>query len=270
MKTFRFNPPAFTVICLLLIARSVFADVTQTQEFFQTILSEQDESRLPEPSDATRRLLDASTLTPEEVRQVLPLAQRGVKSSMTTVRIHALSLIFNVTFRPDSASLLEPYVDDIVPFLTDADLAFRREAIVILGQQNPGPSPKAKAALLAHLGDRDNTTRETGMIAGALLVSSPSDRAVVRSVVNLARQRADQNLSTDLIRAMGLTGVTTDEALGFIRYHFSDPAPDTRLTCVEAIGRMPKNVREGFAPELTRLVANPDETQETRERPPLF
>jgi hypothetical protein len=266
MKFTRLRTPAFLLCSLLLLARTSFADAVQILAFLQTILSEQDENRIPPPNEETRHLLSTLALTPDEVRQILPLAQKGLKSPFTIVRIHTLSVFFSTTLRPDSTLLLEPYLDDITPFLTDADLAFRREAIFIIGQQKPGPSPKAKAALIAHLGDRDNSAEETSMIAGTLLTAYPSDVFIVRTIVNLAQQRPELKLARDMIRGMGLLRVTTDEALAFIRSHFSDPDPDVRLTCIEAVERMPKNIRDGFVPELQRMYANSGETQQIRER----
>jgi HEAT repeat protein len=265
----RFKTPILIVGCFLLLSRLSFADVLEIRAFFQTILSEHDENRLPISDENTWHLLDTLALSPEDVKQVLPLAQVGLKSPIKTVRELSLSLFFNCTFRPDSASLLEPFTDDIASFLTDSDLEFRRSAIVILGQQNPLPLPKAKATLIFHLGDRDNSARETGMIASALLATSPSDAGTVREIVKLVEQRPELKLSIQIIRVMGLSHVSTDEAVGFIRSHFSDTDPDVRKTCVEAVERMPKNVRDGFAPELQKMLLNSKETPEIRDRAAL-
>ncbi len=138
------------------------------------------------------------------------------------------------------------------------------EAILILGSNNPRPSPKGLGYLAAHLKDRDNTFWEAGMIAASLLDSFPTDTGTVRAVLSVVQERADPRFTTTIIRDLGLSHVTTEDALKFIRNCLEDPNPIIRRACVDSLRQMPKEIRAGFAAELQSIAGNPNEAPETR------
>jgi hypothetical protein len=255
--------------CLILVgARYSHADVDNVRTLLQSILDQHNESLLPKIPDIAAQIADdIRTAGAEQVESLLPLAQRCLRSSSPTVRGHGLSLFFSVAFRSDSSALLKPYIDgDIAPLLDDPDRAFGRGAIYILGNTKPAPLPNALRYLAAHLNDKKNSNLEAGMIAAALVAARPSDAGTVHSVLNLVRQRPDLNMKGNVIQMLGSYQIATQESLEFVREGLHDGDSSIRRISIDAIGRMPNEVRSSFTSELHRLIAMPDEAPEVRSR----
>ncbi len=254
------------VCCFLLWASTCRGDVAQIRALFQSILANQDESQLPSSKDTGRQISVVATLVPSEIEEILLLGQACLHSPIKTVRAYGLYLIVAIATRADGSQLIERYLDDISSFLGDPDLAFRREAVFILGSSNPRPLPGGIQRLAAHLRDKDNTSWETGMIAGALLQFSPSDSGTVRGVLSVVQERADPKLTIAVIQDLGLAHVVTEEALKFIRSSLASTDPNIRRATVDALAQMPGEVKSGFAAELQIIVGNSSEVPETRSR----
>jgi hypothetical protein len=71
-----------------------------------------------------------------------------------------------------------------------------------------------------------------------------------------------QQLEDEIIKDIGLARITNDEALAYVRAGFQNPP--LRITAVQAVGRMPKAVRDQFVSELQAVAADSDERPETR------
>jgi len=152
----------------------------------------------------------------------------------------------------DSAKLLDGYIDDLAALLDDPDEGLRKSTVGILGRISPKPPPKALAYLEAHLNDKANDDITTGMIAGALLYSG--NAAFIPEVLRFAEQRPQ--LKATIIQSLGLNQIATDEALKFIHSAFQDPT--LYQVAVDAVGRMPRDARKGFAQDLAHVMEDPN------------
>jgi hypothetical protein len=171
-----------------------------------------------------------------------------------------MSFLFGLaTSRTDSAQLMEPYEDSLMVLL---DQDSREPAIYLLGIEHPRPSPRALTALYAHLNDGKNSPEEFDLIAGALLSSFPADPSVAHEVLAAARKRMKVGVDDSIIRNIGLAKITNAEALAYVREGFSDPG--VRIAAVEAIGRMPSEIRARFVNELRSVAEDSGERPETR------
>jgi HEAT repeat protein len=251
--------------CLLVSSAGLCrADVGQLKATFQSFVEALD-------SDAPRRdppdpgpMFDAvRAATADDIRALLPLAEDLLHSPKIKVRGAALLLMLSVSMRPaDSSKLLEPYIDDVALALNDSDQGVRNGAIAILGGTHPSPLPKALTYLEAHLNDKTNDDGAAQGIAGALLESG--DRSAVSKVLALVQQRPV--LQGGVIQMLGRFKITTEDALGFVHAGLRDSKVGIRRTAVDAVGNLPKEVRKGFEQDLLRLMANPDEDPQVRER----
>jgi hypothetical protein len=237
---------------------------------YRAILSQQDASGIPTPTDLAGQV-DGFVLrgaSPEQIRALLPLAAACLESSIPVVRKDGMLLMSTVAVaRLDNASLLEPYFEKLAAFLTDTDAGMKGPAITALVYGYPRPAPKALPYIAAHLNDDQNSGEQFRVMSGALLAGSPSDPATVRNVLAALQKRPDhETLAGGMMGALGQQKITTAEALKFIRDGLNDKNALVRLAAVEAIGNMPKGVRDGFATDLQRLLANPDESPEVHAR----
>ncbi len=118
------------------------------------------------------------------------------------------------------------------------------------------------AALAAHLNDPKNTNEQFRMIASALLWASPHEAGVVHEILAGVKKRPQARLESGLINDFGLLRTNNVEALEFIRNAFQNPA--ARESCVQAVGRMPRDVRTHFQTDLQRVAEDPDVPPELR------
>jgi HEAT repeats len=240
------------------------ADIGQLKATVQSFVEELDSDAPhrdpPDPGPMFDAVRDAPA---DDIRALLPLALDLLHSPRIKVRSAGLLLMVSVGMRPwDSSKLLEPYIDDVALVLNDSDQGMRKGAISILGGAHPAPSPKALAYLEAHLNDKANDDGAAKMIAGDLLQSG--DRSTVPKVIALVQQRP--MLQGQVIQMLGFLKITTEDALKFIHACVGDSDSRIRRTALDAVGNLPKEVRKGFEQDLLRLMANPNEDPQVRER----
>jgi hypothetical protein len=240
------------------------ADIAQVRTLFQTILSEHDESRLPSIEVVRAQLSEQAirAASPEDVKSLLPLGQKSLRSALPFVRAVGMQLFLVVSLRLDSTALLDGYIDDLAPLLDDPDQGVRKLGMFVLGGTNPSPSPKALALLESHLYDKGNDIDAASMLAATELKERGASAAP--DVLALVGQRPE--LKTDVIQMFGLYRITVVPALNFIHSGFQDSRADTRRISVDAVGSLPKDVQKGFEQDLLRLIQNPDEDPAVADR----
>jgi hypothetical protein len=240
------------------------ADVRQLKATFQSFVEALD-SNAPrrDPPDPGPMGEAVQAATADDIRALLPFAEDLLHSPKIKVRGAALLLMLFVSMRPtDSSKLLEPYVDGVALFLNDSEQGMRNCAIGILGFSHPAASPKALAYLEAHLNDKANDDGGAERIAGALLESG--DRSDASKVLALVQQRPA--LQGEVIQMLGRLKIATEDALNFVRAGLKNSKVGIRRTAIDAVGNLPKEVRKDFEQDLLRLMANPDEDPQVRER----
>jgi len=246
------------------------ADVYDIEALYRTILAAPNGAQVPVPMEIDQTVTEAAVRAaqPEQISGVLTLAAKCLDASDAAIRAAGMHLFFDVALlRPDNASLLSPYFERIAPFLSDPNIAMKQSAIGVLSAGFPKPAPQALVFLMAHLNDEQNSDAQFNMISGALLIGSPSDAGVVQKVLAALQRRPDREILTgDMLVALGREKITTDEALQFIRSALSSEKDYIRLTAVEALGKMPRGVRDNFTGDLQRLLANPAESAEVTAR----
>ncbi len=263
------NIRLFVTICMAaLAAMPLRADGSAIAELFRSVLAQQDDSKLPKEQDVGLEFAGSvGNLTASEIETLLPFAERCLTSERRARQSYGVGFFSTVAVRMDGSQLLAPYIDEVARLLNDDREAFRSTAIFILGSSNPKPLPKGLAYLSAHLGDRIDTPEQFNLIAGYLLVATP-DAATIHRVLAAARQRPDIELIRGhLIGLLSIAHARSDEGLAFIREGFANMNSGIRMAAIDAVSELPRDViRSGFATELERIVANPEEAPELRDR----
>ena len=69
-----------------------------------------------------------------------------------------------------------------------------------------------------------------------------------------------------VLKAIGLASLTSPEALQFVTMGLSHTNPGVRESALNSIERMPEPTRRTFDSALLRVIGQPDETDDIRER----
>jgi HEAT repeat protein len=163
------------------------------------------------------------------------------------------------TFRPDSSTLLAPFVDVLSPLLNESEVGLRSAGIYVLGRSR---SPQALSYLAAHLND-DNSAEVATLIAAPLLESRDSDN--IHKVLTVVQKRPEWGLKGGVIQMLGFYRITVAESLSLLRSGLNDANSDIRIASLNAVANMPKDTRSLFTAELQRL-GNLDQVPEIRSR----
>ena len=199
-----------------------------------------------------------------EMTQLLSLADKCLGSPRASIRDQGLLIFYMTIFRPDSSSLIKPHVEDIAPSLDAKDLAVKRTAIVILGASKPNVLPHALDLVSAHLEDFDNTRLEAGLIVAAVINARASDQDGLQTVLKFVSSHPGFKLKVDTLRLLGLNNVTVEAGLSYIREAINDPDVDVRKAALQAVIRLPRQVRQTFSQQVRVLLARPNEPSEVR------
>ena len=200
--------------------------------------------------------------TTEQMQSLLELGGECLQTPGLRAQILGLLLMSGVTLRfSDGPQLLAPYLDMLTPFLNRPEEEGKGLAAWILGRIN---SPKALAYLVDHLADQNSSRDLVVTISDPLLKSR--DMVYVQKVLTLVEQRPELKLKSDVINALGLYGVTTPEALKLIRDGLQDSTGETRRIAIDAVERLPKEVRKGFEPDLLKVMTIPNLDPKIRDR----
>jgi HEAT repeats len=256
----------FLVALLLSASLCVAADGNQIRQLFQSILSESPDRVLPTPEEVDSKVRGADILEASEVEMLLPLAAKCLRSSNIDMQRDGLLLFSTVGLRPDSAKLLDPYVEDLMVLITDPMSPFKVGAASVFLYMKPKMSPRATAALSTHLEDGSNTAEQKTIIAGCLLNASPLDAAILHRVLTVVRELSDDKVMVECLRELGLLRTRNPEALSFIGKGLDSPNPHIRQSAVDAVSRLERDLRVGFAAQLGRIAADNNEPKEVRSQ----
>jgi HEAT repeat protein len=213
--------------------------------------------------------INESTIIPlsvQDVNELLPLARQALHSPKIEIRQYAMVFLTSVGLRSDSATLLEPCVDELGALANGAGGAqsLRHGALFALGNTHPTIIPKAVPYLLGNLENEANSSSETLTIAVSLLAALPTDRAINQRIATLVTQRANAVLTSGVLDELGLVKTNDPKALALIASSLSSTDANVRFSAVQAVTRFDRDARTQFAAQLGRIAADPKESQQLR------
>jgi hypothetical protein len=257
-------------LTLALAVGSSQAQENPVQQLFRSILAQSGTGAMPTMEELFTKInentLGAMSVT--EVKAVLPLAQQCIQSARPEVRQDGLVLFISVVMRPDSAKLLEPYIDDLGALLNGPEGAIspRHAAAFVLGSMKPAVPPKAMAHLSAHLDESRNSNEEELTIAASLLDSARSDPAILHKTLVVVSRRSDPGLTNGVLRQLGLSKSRLPEAMSFIGANLNQTDSHLRASAVDAAARLDRDVRTQFSGDLARIASDPSEQEHVRNQ----
>jgi hypothetical protein len=256
------------LLAVLLAAASSSAQENQVLRLFQSIVTQPANGTLPTTEEffTTVNETTMGALPPSEIARVLPLARQCLQSSRPEVRRDGLVLLIAVSTRPDSAKLLEAYIDDLGALLAGPEgaISLRHGALYVLGSMKPSLPPKAMAYLNAHLEDSRNSNEEELTIAASLVEAAPSDPATIHKTLLVVSSRSDAGLTSGVLRQLGTSRSRVPEALNFIGTSLDSANQHVRAAAVDAASRLDRDVRGQFAAQLSRIASDPSEPHDVR------
>lgn len=205
-------------------------------------------------------------LSPDSVKDFLPLAGKLLGDSRPEVRKYGLVCFLAVTFRRslDSELLLEPYVPDLLRLASDRTSPLWTIATQVVGNTWPRLSPKTIAFLSAHLADKDNTAEDTARIA-CTLFRVGSD-ALIHDVFTFLRKQEDKpNVVVNVLLGLhALPPTRNADILAFIGSSLDSPDASVRNRAVEVVAGLRMAERAPFLTQLNRMSTDPNEPTEIR------
>jgi hypothetical protein len=257
-------------LIVLLAAGSAPAQENPVHQLFRSMVAQSAGAVLPTTEELFTKVNETTVgaLSVAEVKAVLPLAQQCIQSTHTGVRQDGMVLFLSVVTRPDSAKLLEPYIDDLGTLLegTEGAQSMRHAALYVLGSMKPNLPLKAIAHLNAHLEKNRNSDEETLTIAASLVEASPTDASTLHKVLLVLSSRSDPGLTNGVLRQMGLSKSRLPEALTFIAANLSQTDSHLRASAVDAVARLDSDERVQFSTQLARIANDPTESEHVRKQ----
>ncbi len=257
-------------LILLLAVVSSPAQENSIRQLFQSVLAQSAGGDLPATEELFSKVNETTVgaLSAAEVTGLLPLARQCIQSKRLEVRQDGMVLFISANFRPDSAKLLEPYVDDLGTLLDGAEGSNspRHAAMYVLGSMKPDLPPKAIVLLNAHLEDSRSSAEETLTIAASLLKAAPTDASTLHKVLLVVSHRSDPGLTNGVLRQLGLSKSRLPEALNFIAESLSQTDPHLRASAVDAVARLDRDERARFSTQLGNIASDPTETEDVRNK----
>jgi hypothetical protein len=231
------------------------ADFFSFKGFFETFISSQHtEADLVKLGDLASDELPVASA--EEIASLQPLITKYLEAPDSALRQAGLEVLFAISVRPDSAQLMSPYDALLIPYFESSDQRLKTFALMTLGKEYPHPSAGALAAFQIHLADGGNTRQQLIVIAGTLLSALPANDDVVRLVLKTLTLHPDYGAESEILQEFGLAHVRSEPALAFIHTAFKNPA--LRPAAIQAVGNMPRDVRNQFVTDLQSAVADKD------------
>jgi len=256
------------VASIVLLPFLANAQIEPIRNLFERLANSQ-AGEIPDP-DAVSSLLNAAmpTVTSADLSLLVPAVRKCLVSENFAIRAEAgrflIRLAISTPKRMNTADLIRPYEDIVISWLSSPSEKGEGKltAMFLLGVAWPGPSTTTIAAFRAHLNDANNTADDFSAIASGILMYAKSEPTLIREVFAAARKWEPGKVSGGIIQDIGLIPITDNEALAYVRDGFSRPAD--RSTAIEAVGRMPEDVRGQFTKELYRVSVDPEEKPEIR------
>jgi hypothetical protein len=164
--------------------------------------------------------------------------------------------------RPDSATLLKPYVTDLETITKDPRSPLKNTVLYILGSTRPVMITDAASFLTEHLEDKANSPQETLTIALSLLEHSDSYSAMFSKVLTFVERQPDLTVKTGVLTQVGLWRKRDTVSLSFIGNALNNAA--TRRAAIDAVSRLDRNVRAQYVAQLNRIANDPESSSEIR------
>lgn len=235
-------------------------------QLYRAILMQSSGESVPAANGIYGKLDNVATLPQAEVVAILPLAIQCFRSPKVEVRDAGYAFLISVMVRFDSASLFEPYIDDLAKLADEGEPAWRQRLLMIIGSLNPKIPTKAFEYLMTKLERSEKSSVEARTAAVYLLKAAPNDVSTVHKVLSFASSHPDADFSTGVLQQLGLSRTRLPEAVDFISASLDQQDPSLHYAAVDAASRLDKDARARCTSGLRRIASNPAENEDVRRQ----
>ncbi len=133
------------------------------QEFYETLVAHYDPSSVPTLGTVEKVTNQITGARPDEITKALPAIFAALTHQEKIVKHYALTALYMIALRPDSAMLLKSHVDGIGNVLLTSPIPETRAgAMVVLSTLKPSPPPEVVPIFLTFLKRTDAEAQAQG------------------------------------------------------------------------------------------------------------
>jgi hypothetical protein len=252
------------LIGILLASASAFGSLAEIDQMFREMLSPG--GPIPTDREFFSKVGDGvNALTMQEVKQLLPLAQKALYDSRPQVIDRGLQFLLVVSIRPamDGAELLTPCIPDLEAIMAGKEHARKRVAMGVIAYMRPRIPDELLKFLSNQLENKENSEEETGHEAAALVESR--NPTFVKRAISFVEDGNRPVVMGMVVQCLGLSQNSSPESLSVIGSGLDSKDSGVRWYAVDAASRLPQTIRSRFLARLNQIALDPNEGKQLRE-----
>ena len=211
---------------------------------------------------------EVSKLTADDLHQTFSVCRKLINDPRVDVQRYGALCFFNVQrARFDTDPFVGPYLADLEKLVADRSTLVTHLLIVIMTQQSEIPT-RTSEFLLAHLQvvnrTKDETIEDETIATLGGLIAAHS-KPMTSKVIEYIKASDSIGIQGTIIQALGVNRVTDPEFLEYIKSVLEDPDSQLHWNAIEAVDRLPMEVRKTFGADILRLSVEPNEPENVKE-----
>lgn len=232
--------------------------------FYQNLVREYRPSALPSQSQLLAVDKQIRAASPKEVSAALPWIAVALRHKDLRVQKYAAMGLIAVSFRPDSAKLLQDYTPVIDSLLNSPDEALQGIPMFIYVRMNAPLSPATRSTLIAFLKRTDRAPRAQVGDLWALLRLTPRDSEAIDAAAQFLSRSLDWQTREEALNAVRNTQVDDLRITDAVIASLKNPHPGVKLAAMSALDRIGVDALLRAQPILQKLARDPNEPPQVR------
>jgi hypothetical protein len=255
------------ILCLLVVGFASAQTAQSVAEFFSQLSSIGEGTPVPSYDELLRVVDHIDRDEPGRLRAALPDALRALTSRRLPVARYAALALTAIARRPDSATLVSPFLEGLGTTLGGpGDQRVKAALIEVIVGLRPAPPPEATAILISYLNAERDPTLQVAAVYGLTRVA-PGDARVVEAIVQVARGPLGANDKAGLLRQLANPKLDDPRLAKVILDALSDPEERVKIEAIQAIRRNGNSaVLSQARAKLQQLGDDPAQTAAVRQR----
>jgi hypothetical protein len=188
----------------------------------------------------------------------------ALRSPNDMVKLYAVSALFAVSQRPDSAKLLSPHIKAIAALFGQEDPRPQSTPPIILLNLKPHPPPEVAPSVLAFVKRTDRDLKAQSSAVSELLKNQPQSPEVITAAEDFLSRPLDEETREGVLNGIANSGATDARLVQVLIAGLDSPDEGVRLTAAQAFWRMPKEAVVQARPALLKVAARSDESPEVK------
>jgi HEAT repeat protein len=255
-------------ILLLMVPLSCTARMQDQQadlkDFFQRLV-QSNGSPLPKYEDLLRVSEQIPSTPTDRIASALPVLMSALQNPNDMVKIYAVSALWRVSQRADSAKLLSPYIKPIAALSDQQDPRLQGTPSVLFLNLKPLPPPEVVPPLLLYLKRTDPDAKSQTSAIFTLARIASENPQVIEAIRGFLVRPLDGQTRIGALNALGDSGVKDAEIIGLVTASLDDPDQGVRFTAAQTLRRMGQNAVLQADAALQKVLLRPDEAPQVKD-----